>query len=177
MNNQRKMLYISTHKKDDAFFVLFELGNYYRRRDRAVVAEQALTTFNSKELLADPLFYQRMIDYVVTGVEVEITELLQDKEYPCHLLYPFFRNAKDVLRKDREFYKADSKRIFCDELIVEKQKWENLHKNDQFKSKVARIICKHLPLGPFPHELDEKAPRINIEIDQRQPLFYDGWCD
>ncbi len=171
------MLYISTHQNECDYILRFELQDYYRRRDRSVVAEQQLDTFEANILVNDPLFYERMIDYIITGIGCEIDGLIGGDKYPCQILYPFFRNSKDVLRLDREYYLYKKERQLCKELCFQYSDAKALGEDNMLKSKIGRIICQYLPLGPFPHILDETVPKVPIEFDMKKPQFYDGWTD
>ena len=177
MISKRKMMYISTHLNGANFLLRFELEDYYRRRDRAIVAEQELKDFDADRLAADPLFYERMIGYIMIGIGCEIDGLINNERYPCQILYPFFREEKDVLRLDREMYAYNTGRTLCIDLPFQYTAVKNFVDDEVLKSKIGRIICKYLPLGPFPHDLDETAPSVKIELDRFKPFFYDGWMD
>lgn len=174
---KRRMLCMSVHGENSNFYLRIELDEYYRKRDRAVFSEQKLNTFDPKILLNDELFYQKTIDYIITNINVLIQMHKDEIKSREMLIYPFFRNDKDVLRVDEEDYKYVKTRKHCADVYIEMNKINNLNECIEFQSSIAQAICKHLPLGPFPHVMDDNAPDALVDLDLMKPQFYDGWME
>lgn len=149
---KRKILCISVVEKDNELYARFEINPFFEDHDsfrRCLIGIQILKTSDPNELIKDSDFY----DVTVMWVGVVIATIAdQNTESPLrtNILYPSIYKGKYVLRMDRvnqgDFY---NKTFCCDMKLPEKEKMSVEIQSDEYLSKIGRIICKYLPLGPF----------------------------
>jgi hypothetical protein len=153
----KKMLCVRIEKRGDASYLVFESEDYYRRPTRRVAMECFYSDFSPEALLKNVDLYESTIESILLCL------FSSEDHYKQHaLLYPHHRNKKQLLRIDVEEPLFKPKRDFCTELERPSYDFISLVHDFGFKSKIARIILKHLPMKDFFQE----TPIVELDFDE-----------
>ena len=149
---KRKILCISVVEKDDGLYARFETNPFFEDGDsfrRSLTGVQTLKTYDPDELVKDSDFYNVTVMWVGVVIAV-MADNIDKKTSRNNILYPCVYENRYVLRMDRtkkEDFK--NKKFCCDLKLPDKEKITDEIQTDEYLSKLGRIICKYLPLGPF----------------------------